>query len=77
MALHAALLISWASSRMRTGALTWFETVWSYGVEAIDYGIILSISMKQGSLFCFVTLRSPKSQHFMLHYWYLQKALDE
>ncbi len=21
----------------RRGALTWFETIWSYGVEAIDY----------------------------------------
>jgi hypothetical protein len=77
MALHAALLVSLASSPMSTGALTWFETVWSYGVEAIDYGIIFSISMKQGRLFCFVTLRSPKPGHFMLHYWYLWKALDE
>ncbi len=24
---------------MSRGALTWFETVWSYGVKAIDYKI--------------------------------------
>ncbi len=28
---------------MSRGALTWFETVWSYGVEAIDYWIIFSM----------------------------------
>jgi hypothetical protein len=77
MALHAALVVSSASSPMSMGALTWFETVWSYGVEAIDYAIIFSKSMKQSSLFCFVKVRSPKSRHFMLHYWYLWKALDE
>ncbi len=35
------------------------------------------LSMKQGSLFCFVPLRSPKSWHFMPCSWDLQKALDE
>jgi hypothetical protein len=34
-------------------------------------------SMKQGRLFCFVKLRSPKSQHFMLHSWYLWRAPHE
>jgi hypothetical protein len=34
---HAALLVSWEKLWMSTGALTWFETVWSYGVEAFDY----------------------------------------
>ncbi len=33
--------------------------------------------MKQGSLFCFVMLRSLKSWCFMLHSWYLWKALDK
>jgi hypothetical protein len=32
MALHAALLVSLASSPMSTSAVTWFEIVWSYGV---------------------------------------------
>jgi hypothetical protein len=35
------------------------------------------LSMKQGRLFCFVTLKSPKSGHFMLHSWYLWRALHE
>jgi hypothetical protein len=35
------------------------------------------LSMKQGSLFCFVRVTSPKSQCFMSRSWYLQKALDE
>ncbi len=25
---------------MNKGVMTWFETIWSYGVEAIDYWII-------------------------------------
>jgi hypothetical protein len=28
---------------MSKGALTWFETIWSYGVEAIDYCTIFSM----------------------------------
>jgi len=30
-------------------ALTWFETVWSYGAEAIDYWTIFSIKIKSKS----------------------------
>jgi hypothetical protein len=30
---------------MNRGALTWFETVWSYGVEAID-GYLLESNIK-------------------------------
>jgi hypothetical protein len=28
------------------GALTWFDSVWSYGVEAIDYWTIFSMKIK-------------------------------
>ncbi len=31
---------------MSRGAPTWFETVWSYGVEAIDYWTIFSLKIK-------------------------------
>jgi hypothetical protein len=31
---------------MSRGALTWFETIWSYGMEAIDYLIIFSMKIK-------------------------------
>jgi hypothetical protein len=31
---------------MSTGASTWFEIVWSYGVEVIDYGIIFLMKSK-------------------------------
>jgi hypothetical protein len=31
---------------MSKGALTWFETLWSYNVEAIDYWIIFSMKTK-------------------------------
>jgi hypothetical protein len=33
--------------------------------------------MKQGGLFCFVMMTSPKPWRFMSHSWYLWKALDE
>jgi hypothetical protein len=33
------------------------------------------LSMKQGSLFCFVKLTSPQPQGCMSHSWYLQNAL--
>jgi hypothetical protein len=38
----------------------------------VDY-----LSMKQGSLFCFVTLRSLEARPFMPYSWYLWKALNE
>jgi hypothetical protein len=31
---------------MSRGAPSWFEIVWSYGVEAIDYWIIFSMKIK-------------------------------
>jgi hypothetical protein len=31
---------------MSKGALTWFETVWSYSAKAIDYSIIFSMKNK-------------------------------
>ncbi len=31
---------------MSRGAVTWFETVWSYGVKAIDYWTIFSMKTK-------------------------------
>jgi hypothetical protein len=38
MVLHTMLLLSSESSQRGVGgASTWFETVWSYDVEAIDY----------------------------------------
>jgi len=39
--------------------------------------IIPNLSMKQGSLFCFVMVRSPKLWHLMSCSWYLRKAFDE
>jgi hypothetical protein len=33
--------------------------------------------MKQGGLFCFVMMTSPKPWRFMSGSWYLWKALDE
>jgi hypothetical protein len=48
VALHATLLISLESSQwVSRGALTWFETVWSYGVKVIDYWTIFSMKTKQ------------------------------
>jgi hypothetical protein len=35
--LHATLLVSSKKLLMSRGAPSWFEIVWSYGVEAIDY----------------------------------------
>ncbi len=43
--LHVAFLLSLESSMNRC-ASTWFETVWSYGVKAIDYWTIFSIKIK-------------------------------
>jgi hypothetical protein len=36
-ALHVMLLVSLEKLSMSRGALTWFESLWSYGVEGIDY----------------------------------------
>jgi hypothetical protein len=44
--LHAALLVSSESSERVKGALTWFETGWSYGVKAIDYWTIFQMKIK-------------------------------
>jgi hypothetical protein len=42
--IHAVLLVSLESSQWV--ALTWFETVWSYGVEAIDCWTVFSAKTK-------------------------------
>jgi hypothetical protein len=31
---------------MNRGALLWFETIWNYGVKAIDYWIIFSFKTR-------------------------------
>jgi len=37
VALHAVLSVSSEKLLMGSGATAWFETICSYGVEAIDY----------------------------------------
>jgi hypothetical protein len=37
MAISCRTLGIFGKLSMSRGALTWFETVWSYGVEAIEY----------------------------------------
>ncbi len=37
MVLHVTPLGMFGKLLMNRGALTWFETIWSYNVEAIDY----------------------------------------
>jgi hypothetical protein len=67
-ALHAMLLMSLESSLWVGGALTWFETVWSYGVEAIDYWTIFSMKTNSNqnwkqywdSRVCLMLLESPR-----------------
>jgi hypothetical protein len=44
-ALHAVLLIPSKKLLMSRGVPTWFETVWSYSVEAIDYWTIFSMKL--------------------------------
>jgi len=39
--------------------------------------IYCNLSMKQGSLLCFVTIKSTKLGGFKLCYWNLWKALDK
>jgi hypothetical protein len=36
----------WKALSMSTGAATWFDTVWSYDVKAIEYFIICSMKTK-------------------------------
>jgi hypothetical protein len=57
----------------------WFfnDFHWLYLIFSFFLVIPSSLSMKQDSLFCFGRLRSPKPWCFMLHPWYLWKALDE
>ncbi len=39
--------------------------------------LVTHLSMKEGSLFCFVVMRSTKLGHFRLCSWCLWKALDD
>jgi hypothetical protein len=42
MVLHATLFVIIGKLSMSSGASTWFETIWSYDVKAIDYRTIFS-----------------------------------
>jgi hypothetical protein len=43
--LDVVFLVSLEASISR-GAPTWFETIWNYSVEVIDYWIIFSMKIK-------------------------------